>query len=98
MGAKHSRHNIIMHNERRASLRQAAQAAAAAASNSNTTTATEKTNTSSSKQQHGGGSSVSYSTNSIVIDGRQYHNVDSSTYCLPRDELEQDRLNSVSYY
>jgi hypothetical protein len=53
------------------------------------------TNKANINQKHGS-SSVSQSTNSVIIDGRQYHNVDTSTYCLPRDELEQDRLNSVS--
>lgn len=37
----------------------------------------------------------SHSSPSIIIDGRTYHDFESSAYCLPRDELEQDRLNSV---
>lgn len=41
-------------------------------------------------------SNKSRSTNSITIHGRQYHLEEASTYTLPRDELEQDRLNSVS--
>lgn len=40
-------------------------------------------------------STKSRSTNSITIHGRQYHLEETSTYTLPRDELEQDRLNSV---
>lgn len=36
-----------------------------------------------------------HSLNSIVISGRQYH-AEQSAYALPRDELEQDRLNSVN--
>lgn len=35
------------------------------------------------------------STPTVAIDGRVYHNIESSSYCLPRDEDEQDRLNSV---
>lgn len=42
-------------------------------------------------------SSLSRSTNSIIIEGREYHRMDTSSYCLPRDELEQDRLNSVRH-
>ncbi|GAA5799216.1 S-adenosyl-L-methionine-dependent methyltransferase [Helicostylum pulchrum] len=42
-------------------------------------------------------SSLSRSTNSIIIEGREYHRMDTSSYCLPRDELEQDRLNSQHF-
>jgi hypothetical protein len=41
-------------------------------------------------------SSKIQSSPSVVIEGRAYHNIQTSTYCLPRDELEQDRLNSVN--
>jgi hypothetical protein len=41
-------------------------------------------------------STKSKSTNSITIEGRQYHHDETGTYALPRDELEQDRLNSVN--
>ncbi|KAG1097848.1 hypothetical protein G6F59_001134 [Rhizopus arrhizus] len=41
-------------------------------------------------------SGLSQSVNSITIDGRQYHNDQTSTYILPKDEIEQDRLNSVN--
>ncbi|ORX44010.1 S-adenosyl-L-methionine-dependent methyltransferase [Hesseltinella vesiculosa] len=37
------------------------------------------------------------SSPSIVVDGRTYHDIGSSAYCLPRDELEQDRLNSQHF-
>ncbi|CAO3607368.1 unnamed protein product [Cunninghamella blakesleeana] len=39
----------------------------------------------------------SQSSPSIIIDGRTYHDFESSAYCLPRDELEQDRLNSQHF-
>lgn len=42
-------------------------------------------------------SSVSNSTTSVMIEGRQYHKSDTATYCLPSDEVEQDRLNSVRF-
>lgn len=42
-------------------------------------------------------SAVSHSTNSITIDGRQYHADDTTTYILPKDEIEQDRLNSQHF-
>ncbi|KAI9494495.1 hypothetical protein BDB00DRAFT_818299 [Zychaea mexicana] len=42
-------------------------------------------------------SNQSVSSPTIVIDGRIYHNIESSSYCLPRDEEEQDRLNSVRF-
>ncbi|KAG2204896.1 hypothetical protein INT46_009849 [Mucor plumbeus] len=42
-------------------------------------------------------STKSRSTNSITIHGRQYHLEETSTYTLPRDELEQDRLNSQHF-
>ncbi|KAL7314878.1 hypothetical protein PS15m_006393 [Mucor circinelloides] len=42
-------------------------------------------------------SNKSRSTNSITIHGRQYHLEEASTYTLPRDELEQDRLNSQHF-
>lgn len=48
----------------------------------NTTSANHSANTSSN------------TTTSVTIDGRQYHN-ESSAYILPKDEIEQDRLNSV---
>lgn len=38
------------------------------------------------------------SSPTINIDGRIYHNIESSSYYLPRDEEEQDRLNSVCYF
>lgn len=41
-------------------------------------------------------SGVSQSNNSVTIDGRQYYQDETSTYILPRDEIEQDRLNSVT--
>jgi hypothetical protein len=41
-------------------------------------------------------STKSKSAHSITIEGRQYHHDETGTYALPRDELEQDRLNSVS--
>ncbi|KAI8339541.1 S-adenosyl-L-methionine-dependent methyltransferase [Chlamydoabsidia padenii] len=37
------------------------------------------------------------SSPSIMVDGRTYHDIGSSAYCLPRDELEQDRLNSQHF-
>ncbi|KAI8072669.1 S-adenosyl-L-methionine-dependent methyltransferase [Gongronella butleri] len=37
------------------------------------------------------------SSPSIVVEGRTYHDIGSSAYCLPRDELEQDRLNSQHF-
>ncbi|ORY94565.1 S-adenosyl-L-methionine-dependent methyltransferase [Syncephalastrum racemosum] len=37
------------------------------------------------------------STPTVAIDGRLYHNIESSSYCLPRDEDEQDRLNSEHF-
>ncbi|KAI8096470.1 S-adenosyl-L-methionine-dependent methyltransferase [Halteromyces radiatus] len=37
------------------------------------------------------------SSPSIILDGRIYHDIGSSAYCLPRDELEQDRLNSQHF-
>lgn len=44
-------------------------------------------------------SSVQTTTSpTINIDGRIYHNIESSSYYLPRDEEEQDRLNSVCYF
>jgi hypothetical protein len=51
-----------------------------------------------SKVQHTGDTTTSHSTSSVIIDGRAYHNVEKSTYILPRDELEQDRLNSVCLF
>lgn len=45
----------------------------------------------------GTSSSISQSANSVMIEGRQYHRMEGSSYFLPRDELEQDRLNSVRY-
>ncbi|KAI9268925.1 S-adenosyl-L-methionine-dependent methyltransferase [Phascolomyces articulosus] len=42
-------------------------------------------------------SNQSVSSPTIVIDGRIYHNIESSSYCLPRDEEEQDRLNSEHF-
>lgn len=42
-------------------------------------------------------SGLSQSVNSITIDGRQYHNDQTSTYILPKDEIEQDRLNSQHF-
>ena len=42
-------------------------------------------------------SNQSVSSPTVVIDGRIYHNIESSSYCLPRDEEEQDRLNSVCF-
>ncbi|KAI9021562.1 S-adenosyl-L-methionine-dependent methyltransferase [Phycomyces nitens] len=35
--------------------------------------------------------------NKMSADGRVYHNVESSTYILPQDEEEQDRLNSQHF-
>ncbi|CDS13309.1 hypothetical protein LRAMOSA05487 [Lichtheimia ramosa] len=37
------------------------------------------------------------SSPTINIDGRIYHNIESSSYYLPRDEEEQDRLNSEHF-
>ncbi|CAO3598319.1 unnamed protein product [Absidia cylindrospora] len=37
------------------------------------------------------------SSPSIMVNGRTYHDIGSSAYCLPRDELEQDRLNSQHF-
>jgi hypothetical protein len=51
-----------------------------------------------SKVQHTGDTTTSHSTSSVIVDGRAYHNVEKSTYILPRDELEQDRLNSVRLF
>ncbi|KAG1449986.1 hypothetical protein G6F56_008479 [Rhizopus delemar] len=42
-------------------------------------------------------SGLSQSTNSVTIEGRQYHNDQTSTYILPKDEIEQDRLNSQHF-
>ncbi|KAI7885585.1 S-adenosyl-L-methionine-dependent methyltransferase [Lichtheimia hyalospora FSU 10163] len=43
-------------------------------------------------------SSVQTTTSpTINIDGRIYHNIESSSYYLPRDEEEQDRLNSEHF-
>ncbi|CAO3699042.1 unnamed protein product [Rhizopus microsporus] len=42
-------------------------------------------------------SGVSQSNNSVTIDGRQYYQDETSTYILPRDEIEQDRLNSQHF-
>ncbi|KAI8143189.1 S-adenosyl-L-methionine-dependent methyltransferase [Fennellomyces sp. T-0311] len=42
-------------------------------------------------------SNQSVSSPTIMIDGRIYHNIESSSYCLPRDEEEQDRLNSEHF-
>ncbi|KAI7857000.1 S-adenosyl-L-methionine-dependent methyltransferase [Circinella umbellata] len=42
-------------------------------------------------------SNQSVSSPTVVIDGRIYHNIESSSYCLPRDEEEQDRLNSEHF-
>ncbi|KAG1050814.1 hypothetical protein G6F43_006942 [Rhizopus delemar] len=50
----------------------------------NTTSANHSANTSSN------------TTTSVTIDGRQYHN-ESSAYILPKDEIEQDRLNSQHF-
>jgi hypothetical protein len=36
--------------------------------------------------------------NGPVIDGRKYHNVEDSTYWLPKDEDEQLRLTGVSSF
>ncbi|KAL0074339.1 S-adenosyl-L-methionine-dependent methyltransferase [Phycomyces blakesleeanus] len=33
----------------------------------------------------------------VIVDGRSYHNVETSSYFLPRDEEEQDRLNSQHF-
>ncbi|KAI8883266.1 S-adenosyl-L-methionine-dependent methyltransferase [Backusella circina FSU 941] len=41
--------------------------------------------------------SKTQSSASVIIEGRAYHNIQTSTYCLPRDELEQDRLNSQHF-
>ncbi|KAI9277383.1 S-adenosyl-L-methionine-dependent methyltransferase [Sporodiniella umbellata] len=40
---------------------------------------------------------VSDSNNSITIGGRQYHTDDTITCILPKDEIEQDRLNSQHF-
>ncbi|KAF7724305.1 hypothetical protein EC973_001151 [Apophysomyces ossiformis] len=37
------------------------------------------------------------SSQSVTLDGRQYHNVSNSSYFMPRDEAEQDRLNSQHF-
>ncbi|KAI7863333.1 S-adenosyl-L-methionine-dependent methyltransferase [Spinellus fusiger] len=44
-------------------------------------------------------SAASYSTTAptVTIDGRSYHNIETSSYFLPRDEEEQDRLNSQHF-
>ncbi|KAG1232552.1 hypothetical protein G6F68_005757 [Rhizopus microsporus] len=42
-------------------------------------------------------SGVSQSNNSVTIDGRQYYQDETSIYILPRDEIEQDRLNSQHF-
>ncbi|KAI9322160.1 S-adenosyl-L-methionine-dependent methyltransferase [Dichotomocladium elegans] len=34
---------------------------------------------------------------SVTVEGRIYHNIESSSYYLPRDEEEQDRLNSEHF-
>ncbi|KAI9476027.1 MAG: S-adenosyl-L-methionine-dependent methyltransferase [Benjaminiella poitrasii] len=52
-------------------------------------TATQQTGTISSMR--------SRSVNSITIDGRSYHHDSHNTSILPRDELEQDRLNSQHF-
>ncbi|KAI7901348.1 S-adenosyl-L-methionine-dependent methyltransferase [Cokeromyces recurvatus] len=39
----------------------------------------------------------SRSVNSIIIDGRHYYYDENNTSILPRDELEQDRLNSQHF-
>lgn len=91
MGAKHSRQNLLA--DRRESMRTQNTTN----SNSNTSNAnnTNNSNSNFNNNHTASTSAVSQSANSIIIEGRQYHNLDSSTYCLPRDELEQDRLNSV---
>lgn len=90
MGAKHSRQNSIPNDssKRRASMRTTQ-------TNTNNTNNTGSNNNNIHTTSNSG---VSHSTNSIIIEGRQYHQLDTSTYCLPRDELEQDRLNSVNIY
>ncbi len=86
MGAKHSRQNLIPNESSSSSRRR----------ESTRTQNTSTNNTGSNNNTHtASNSAVSHSTNSIIIEGRQYHQLDTSTYCLPRDELEQDRLNSV---
>ncbi|OBZ82699.1 Demethylmenaquinone methyltransferase [Choanephora cucurbitarum] len=50
------------------------------------------------QQQTATMNSMSRSANSITIDGRQYHSdTVSGIYMLPRDEVEQDRLNSQHF-
>lgn len=34
-------------------------------------------------------------SNSRVMHGREFHNVESSTYVLPKDDFEKDRLHQV---
>lgn len=50
-----------------------------------------------SRSNQSASSSVSTSTSSVMIEGRQYHRTNTATYCLPSDEVEQDRLNSVRF-
>lgn len=91
MGAKHSRQNLLS-SDRRESMRTQNTTN----SNSNTSNTNNSNNNNNNNYNHtASNSAISQSANSIIIEGRQYHNLDSSTYCLPRDELEQDRLNSV---
>ncbi|KAL1934950.1 hypothetical protein VTP01DRAFT_4090 [Rhizomucor pusillus] len=42
-------------------------------------------------------SSQSNASPTVTIDGRIYHSIETSSYCLPRDEEEQDRLNSEHF-
>ncbi|KAI8384566.1 S-adenosyl-L-methionine-dependent methyltransferase [Radiomyces spectabilis] len=42
-------------------------------------------------------SQISSTTPTVTIDGRVYHSDELSSYCLPRDEEEQDRLNSQHF-
>ncbi|KAF7723292.1 hypothetical protein EC973_002138 [Apophysomyces ossiformis] len=41
--------------------------------------------------------SVATSSPRITVDGRVYHNIENSSYFFPRDEQEQDRLNSQHF-
>ncbi|KAI7896581.1 S-adenosyl-L-methionine-dependent methyltransferase [Mucor mucedo] len=41
--------------------------------------------------------SVQHSTSSVNIEGRYYLVSDTGSYCLPSDEVEQDRLNSQHF-
>ncbi|CAO3617561.1 unnamed protein product [Mucor hiemalis] len=93
MGAKHSRQNLLS-SDRRESMRTQNTTN----SNSNTSNTNNSNNNNNNNYNHtASNSAISQSANSIIIEGRQYHNLDSSTYCLPRDELEQDRLNSQHF-